>query len=49
MVSGKEYRLEHPDFIAASPSYRRLYVVSEDRMEILDTLLIESIETVAAA
>jgi hypothetical protein len=45
MVSGKEYTVDHPDFISASRSYRRLYISTseEDRVEWLDTLLVESL------
>ena len=45
MTSGKEYKVEHPDFIGASRTYRRLYVATdeEDRVDILDTLMIESL------
>jgi hypothetical protein len=45
MVSGTEYTVDHPDFISASRSYRRIYVSTnkDDRVEVLDTLLIESL------
>ena len=45
MVSGSEYTVEHHDFISASRSYRRLYISTnqDDRVEVLDTLLIESL------
>jgi hypothetical protein len=45
MVSGQEYTVEHEDFISASRSYRRLYVSTnqDDQVEVLDTLLIESL------
>jgi hypothetical protein len=45
MTSGKEYIIEHHDFIGASKSYRRLFVATneEDRVDILDTLMIESL------
>ena len=45
MVSGTEYMVEHHDFISASRSYRRLYISTnqDDRVEVLDTLLIESL------
>jgi hypothetical protein len=46
MPSGKEYPVDHPDFISASRSYRRLYVSTnqDDRVEMLDTLLVESLQ-----
>ena len=45
MESGSEYTVEHHDFISASRSYRRLYISTnqDDRVEVLDTLLIESL------
>jgi hypothetical protein len=45
MTSGKEYTVEHPDFIAATKSYRRVFVATNeaDRMDILDMLMIESL------
>lgn len=45
MTSGKEYTVEHPDFIGATKSYRRVFVATneEDRVDILDTLMIESL------
>ena len=45
MVSGREYTVDHHDFICATRSYRRLYVSTnkDDRVEVLDTLLIESL------
>ena len=51
MTSGKEYVVDHPDFVSASRSYRRLYVSTpvEDRVEVVDTLMIESIEYTGGA
>jgi hypothetical protein len=48
MVSGQEYTVDHPDFVSASRSYRRLYIstAQDDRVEVLDTLLIESLHHV---
>jgi len=48
MTSGKEYIIEHQDFVAASKSYRRLFVATneEDRVDILDALMIESLNYV---
>jgi hypothetical protein len=48
MTSGKEYTVEHQDFIGASRSYRRLFVATneEDRVDILDTPMIESLHYV---
>jgi hypothetical protein len=45
MTSGREYVVDHPDFVSASRSYRRLYISTneEDRVDTLDTLLIESL------
>jgi hypothetical protein len=45
MTSGKEYVVEHQDFIGASKTYRRLFVATneDDRVDILDTLMIESL------
>jgi hypothetical protein len=45
MTSGKEYTVDHPDFVSASRSYRRLYISTpeNDRVDIVDTLMIESI------
>jgi hypothetical protein len=45
IVSGQEYTVDHPDFVSASRSYRRLYIATnqDDRVEVLDTLLIESL------
>jgi hypothetical protein len=46
MVTGKEFTVDHPDFISASRSYRRLYVSTnqDDRVEMVDTLLVESLQ-----
>ena len=45
MTSGKEYAVEHHDFVSASRSYRRLYISTneDDRVDVLDTLMIESL------
>ena len=47
MTSGKEYVVDHPDFVSASRLYRRLYVSTpeNDRVEMIDTLMIESIHS----
>ena len=44
-MSGKEYVVEHQDFIGASRTYRRLFVATneDDRVDVLDTLMIESL------
>jgi hypothetical protein len=46
MTSGKEYSVDHQDFVSASRSYRRLYVATneDDRVEVVDTLMIESLQ-----
>jgi len=46
MTSGKEYKVDHPDFIGASRTYRRLYVATaeDDRVDIVDTLMVESLQ-----
>jgi hypothetical protein len=45
MTSGKEYRVNHPEFVSASGTFRRLFVATEDedRMDVLDVLMIESV------
>ena len=45
MTSGKEYVVEHQDFVGASKTYRRLFVATneDDRVDVLDTLMIESL------
>jgi len=46
MNSGATVPIPHPDFAMLSRSGRRLFVVREDdHLEILDTLMIEAIET----
>ena len=46
MIGGTKVSVPHPDFAMLSRSGRRLFVVSEDdHLEILDTLMIEAIET----
>lgn len=49
MTSGKEYTVDHPDFVSASRSYRRLFIstTEDDRVEVIDTLLIESLQQTA--
>jgi hypothetical protein len=38
------FEVNHPEFFAASPSYRRLYLVlDEEHTEMIDTLLVESV------
>ena len=51
MTSGKEYTVDHPDFIGATKTYRRIFVSAneDDRMDILDTLMVESIMYNASA
>jgi hypothetical protein len=45
MTSGTRVEVPHPDFAALTPSGRRLVVThDDDSIEILDTLMIESIE-----
>jgi hypothetical protein len=46
MTSGKEYRVDHQDFVSASRSYRRLYLstADDDRVDVVDTLMIESLQ-----
>ena len=45
MTSGKEYVVDHSEFVSASGTFHRLYVSTpgEDRIDHLDTLMIESI------
>ena len=44
MTSGATFEVNHPEFFAVSPSYRRLYLVLDDEhSEVIDTLLIESL------
>ena len=44
MTSGATFEINHPEFFAVSPSYRRMYVVmDEEHTEIIDTLLVESV------
>ncbi len=45
MTRGREYVVDHPDFLSVSRSYRRLYISinEEDRVDTLDTLMIESL------
>lgn len=53
MTSGATFEVNHPDFFAMSPSYRRMFLMlDEEHSETIDTLMIESIrvrETTAAA
>ena len=50
MISGTRVPVPHPDFAMLSRSGRRLFVVSEDdHLQILDTLMIEAIETADTA
>jgi hypothetical protein len=51
MVSGKEYVVDHPDFISASRTYHRLYVstADEDRVDMVDVRLVESLQYERAA
>jgi len=44
MASGATFEVNHPEFFAVSPSFRRLFLVlDEEHSEVIDTLLIESI------
>ena len=45
MTSGKEYTVDHPDFVSTSRSYHRLYLSTneDDRVDVVDTLLVESL------
>lgn len=45
MISGQEYTVDHLDFVSAARSYRRLYISTneEDRVDVIDTLMIESL------
>jgi hypothetical protein len=49
MTSGREYTVDHPDFVSASRSYRRLFIstTEDDRVEVIETLLIESLQQTA--
>lgn len=44
MTSGATFEINHPEFFAVSPSFRRMFVVlDEEHSEVIDTLMIESI------
>ncbi len=44
MTSGATFEVNHPEFFAVSPSYRRIYLVlDEEHSEMIDTLMIESV------
>lgn len=44
MTSGATFEVNHPEFFAVSPSFRRMFVVlDEEHSEVIDTLMIESI------
>ena len=44
MTSGATFEVNHPEFFAVSPSFRRMYVVlDEEHSEMIDTLMVESI------
>lgn len=44
MTSGATFEVNHPEFFAVSPSYRRLYLIlDEEHSEMIDTLMIESV------
>jgi hypothetical protein len=49
MADGQEYRIEHPDFILASPNDRTYIFIEQpnDRVHQLSPLLITSIESVS--
>ena len=47
MADGREYRVEHPDFVLASPNNQSLVMIEEpdsDRLHQLSALLMTSIE-----
>ena len=49
LADGELVRVDHPEFIARSPSRRTVVVFgSNDQMKILDLFLVTSLETVAA-
>lgn len=49
LADGELVRVEHPEFIARSPSGRTVVVFgSDDQMKILDLFLVTSLETVTA-
>ena len=44
MTSGATFEVNHPEFFAVSPSYRRMYIViDEEHTEVVDTLMVESV------
>ena len=44
MTGGATFEVNHPEFFAVSPSYRRMYLVlDEEHTETIDTLMIESV------
>jgi hypothetical protein len=44
MTSGAMFEVNHPEFFAVSPSFRRMLVfLDEEHSEMIDTLMIESI------
>ncbi|MHC1765414.1 MAG: hypothetical protein AB9869_14120 [Verrucomicrobiia bacterium] len=50
MTSGATFQVDHPEFFAVSPSYRRIYLFLDDEhSEVIDTLLIESVRLKEAA
>ncbi len=50
MTSGATFEVNHPEFFAVSPTYRRIYLFLDDEhSEVIDTLLIESIRVKEAA
>ena len=41
MTGGATFEVNHPEFFAVSPSYRRLYLIrDEEHSEMIDTLMI---------
>jgi hypothetical protein len=50
MPGGREYTIDHSDFIGASKTYRRLFVATneDDRVDIIDTLMVESLQYTAS-
>jgi hypothetical protein len=50
MTSGATFEVNHPEFFAVSPSYRRMYIViDEEHTEVVDTLMVESVRVKESA
>ena len=50
MADGREYRVDHPDFVLASPSHESLVIIEEpdtDKVHQLSALLITGIDHAA--